>query len=67
MKRLSVVSYPVIDADRLAWIQDIRSQSDKLNYRVIDPHFTLIFPVDGIDREPFIHHVRREEVLLSRG
>ena len=59
MDRLLVVSYPIIDLDRLAWIQDIRSQYDELNFQVIEPHFTIVFPVEGIDRETFIYHVKR--------
>jgi hypothetical protein len=59
MERLLVVSYPIVDVDRLAWIQDIRSQYDELNFKTIEPHFTFVFPVAGIDRETFIRHVQR--------
>ena len=49
MKRLLVVSYPMIAADRLAWIWGIRSQYHALNFQAIDPHFTLVFPTADLD------------------
>jgi hypothetical protein len=49
MKKIAslVVNYPTISADDFAWIQDIRRQYDELNFRAIDPHFTLVFPIIG--------------------
>jgi 2'-5' RNA ligase len=59
MKRLLVVSYPIIIDRHFTWIQDLREQYDKLNFQVIDPHFTLVFPVANIEPETFIHHVKQ--------
>jgi 2'-5' RNA ligase len=59
MSNLLVVNYPKISEDDLAWIQDIRRQYDELNFRAIDPHFTLVFPMIGIDREQLVSHVEK--------
>ena len=54
---LLVLGYPTItEADR-AWIQQVRERHDELYYRVVDPHFTLVFPVFGVDRAAFTVHV----------
>jgi 2'-5' RNA ligase superfamily len=59
MRRLSVVIYPIISAHDFEWIQSIRKQYDELNFNVIAPHFTLIFPVANIAEATFIHHVKQ--------
>ncbi len=59
MRRLLVVSYPIIADRHFTWIQDLREQYDELNFQVIDPHFTLVFPVANIEPETFIYHVKR--------
>jgi 2'-5' RNA ligase len=59
MKSLLVVNYPTISKDDLAWIQNIRQEYDELNFRAIDPHFTLVFPLIGIDRSTLISHIKQ--------
>jgi hypothetical protein len=59
MSNLLVVNYPTISDDDLEWIQKIREQQDELNFRSIDPHFTLIFPIIDLDRETLVNHVKR--------
>jgi 2'-5' RNA ligase superfamily len=59
MRNLLVVNYPTIPADDFAWIQEIRQQEDELNFRSIDPHFTLVFPIIEIDRATLVSHVKR--------
>jgi 2'-5' RNA ligase superfamily len=59
MDSLLVVNYPIISKDDLAWIQNIRQQYDKLNFRAIDPHFTLVFSLIGIDRSTLISHIKQ--------
>jgi 2'-5' RNA ligase len=59
MSDLLVVNYPTICADDFAWIQEIREQEDELNFSVIDPHFTLVFPIVEIDRATLVNHVNR--------
>jgi hypothetical protein len=59
MSKLLVVTYPIISKADFAWIQDIRSQSDELNFTAIDPHFTLVFPLINIDRSTLVDHVKQ--------
>jgi 2'-5' RNA ligase superfamily len=59
MSTLLVVNYPTISADDFAWIQEIRQQEDELNFRSIDPHFTLVFPIIEIDRATLVSHAKQ--------
>ncbi len=53
---LLALSYPELEQDDLDWIQRFRSEHDR-NYELLGPHFTLVYPVDGIEREAFIENV----------
>jgi 2'-5' RNA ligase len=44
---LLVVAFTKIGDDDFNWIQEYRRKNDELYFSVIDPHFTLIFPVDA--------------------
>jgi 2'-5' RNA ligase len=59
MSNLLVVNYPTISTNDFAWIQEIRQKEDELNFRAIDPHFTLVFPIVEIDRATLVSHVKR--------
>jgi len=43
--RIAVVSFPILDKQTLDWIEAIRAEHDPQAGR-IQPHFTLVFPVD---------------------
>lgn len=58
-KSLLVVNYPTISTEDLNWIQQIRKQHDELYWKVVDPHFTIVFPVVTSEEEAFIHHVKQ--------
>ena len=58
-RSLLVVSYPTILEEDFEWIQSIRKQHDEINLEVIDPHFTIIFPVFGIEEKVFVNHVKQ--------
>lgn len=42
------------------WIQSVREEHDSLYYEVIDPHISLVFPIDGVEASPFVEHVREK-------
>ena len=46
---LLVIAYPTMDARHLAWIQAVRQQHPELKWSVIAPHFTLVFPLQGVE------------------
>jgi 2'-5' RNA ligase len=58
MNTLLVVSYPIISVEDFTWIQEIRQQYDELNFRAINPHLTLVFPLIEIDQATLISHVQ---------
>lgn len=57
---LAVVNYPTLSEDDLDWIQSVRAEHDPLYYEVIDPHISLVFPTDGVERSRLIEHVREK-------
>jgi 2'-5' RNA ligase len=56
---LLVLAYPEIATEDREWIRSIRERHDGLHYGVVEPHFTIVFPVDGVDRLLLVEHVRR--------
>ena len=56
---LLVLAYPQIEEKDYEWIQNIRSKEDERYYGVVEPHFTIVFPVFNIDQDIFINHVEK--------
>ncbi len=52
-----VLSYPVIKDADFELIQHYRKDNDELFYSVVDPHFTIVFPVFDFPEELFINEV----------
>ncbi len=50
------ISYPELEPGDFEWIQSIRQQYDP-HITLLDPHVTLVFEVDGVDRDTFISHI----------
>ncbi|MGJ3246509.1 MAG: 2'-5' RNA ligase family protein [Elainellaceae cyanobacterium] len=48
-----------MSAEDFDWIQRVRKQHDQLYWEVVDPHFTLVFPVSSLEEKAFIHHVEQ--------
>jgi len=42
----------------LDFIQSVRAKSDRLYYSVVQPHFTIVFPVSEVPYAAFSQHVR---------
>ena len=62
---LAVLAYPDLsEADRI-WIEEIRALHDELQKGVVNAHFTLVFPVDGIDVDTLTNHVRRSAAIVA--
>jgi 2'-5' RNA ligase len=53
---LLALSYPTLNDHDLEWIQSIRIKHD-MNFKMLAPHFTLIFPEEDIEQDQFIDHV----------
>jgi hypothetical protein len=57
---LLVLSYPAISQKDFNWIQKIRAEHDRLHYKIVDPHFTMVFAVDGMGLREFIEHIKKQ-------
>ncbi len=56
-----VVAYPKFNKKDFDWIQSIRKESDILYYKVIKPHFTIVFPVfTEINNKDLVNHVKQK-------
>ncbi len=54
-----VIAYPEFNQDDdFSWIQDYREQNDR-QFNLVNPHFTLVFAVQDIDRDSFLNEVKR--------
>jgi hypothetical protein len=65
-KGLLVVAFPELsDKDRL-WIENFREKYDKLFYKIIEPHFTLVFPTFKISVPEFTNEIRNLSRRIKR-
>ncbi len=53
---LLVIAYPQIEKNDYAWIQSIRAKYDERYFKVVEPHFTIVFPVFNIEKQNLIDH-----------
>lgn len=59
-KSLLSISYPMISTEDFDWIQGVRKQHDELYWKVVDPHFTLVFPILSFEEKTLIHHIEQK-------
>ena len=53
-----VVAYPRLRPTDFEWIQAYRKQNDPRYFHIIDPHFTLVFPVADVPAKDLCREVR---------
>ena len=63
---LIVVAYPRIASADFEWIQEYRRRNDPRYFQLIDPHFTLVFPVTDVPAEDFCREVRTRAADTDR-
>ena len=56
---LLVLAYPQLEKKDYDWIQSIRSKHDERYYKLVQPHFTLVFPSFSIIEKLFTSHVEK--------
>jgi hypothetical protein len=56
---LLVLVYPQLEEKDYNWIQTFRSKHDEKYFTVVEPHFTIVFPVFDINEKEFISHVQK--------
>ncbi|PTS98544.1 hypothetical protein DBR11_14545, partial [Pedobacter sp. HMWF019] len=52
MMAFALIAYPILSADDNHLVETCREKHDKL-FSVIKPHFTLVFPIDGVTAKEF--------------
>lgn len=59
-----VCAYPHIKETDYDLIQNFRRKNDELYYHVAEPHFSFVFPVEGVDKDRFVSEIvkKSEEV-----
>ncbi len=53
-----VLGYPDLDKKDYDWIQAIRGKYDDRYFKVVKPHFTIVFPVFECETESFCNHIK---------
>ncbi len=53
-----VVAYPKLQQSDFDFIQNYREQNDPRYFSVIDPHITLVFAINDIDKDSFVSEVK---------
>ncbi|MEW6196830.1 MAG: 2'-5' RNA ligase family protein [Bacteroidota bacterium] len=56
---LLVLAYPSIEKKDYDWLQSVRAKYDERYFNIVEPHFTIVFPVFDIDEKVFIKHVEK--------
>jgi hypothetical protein len=55
---LAVVAYPELTTDDYDRIQAFREANDELYFHMVEPHFTLVFPITGMEEDPFVSEIQ---------
>lgn len=53
-----VVTYPKLEQSDFGFIQNYREQNDPRYFSVVEPHITLVFAINDIDKDSFICEVK---------
>lgn len=56
---LLVLAYPEVEKKDFNWIQSFRAKHDERYFNVVDPHFTMVFPVFNISERDLVTHVQK--------
>ncbi len=57
---LLVLAYPELDDKDYRFIQDFRNEHDELFYKIVEPHFTLVFPVHDMKKSELITEIENK-------
>ena len=61
-----VLSYPVLSDPDFETIQRFRKDNDELYYSIVDPHFTLVFPVYDMEEIGFVNEIKQKTKETKR-
>ncbi|WP_106793436.1 2'-5' RNA ligase family protein [Aquimarina sp. Aq78] len=60
-----VLAYPEIKKSDFDVIQNYRKENDKLFYNVVEPHFTIVFPVFDQTETDFIAEIKKQAATFN--
>ena len=61
-----VIAYPELTSADFAKIQNYREHNDQLYFKVVRPHFTIVYPVFDCNEDEFIKEVKAQTSNLKR-
>jgi 2'-5' RNA ligase len=57
---LLVIAYPILSSQDFDLIQEFRKEHDEFHHSIVLPHFTLIFPVEGVEEKVFMDEIEKQ-------
>ncbi len=57
---LLVLAHPEFSTSDYNWIQEFREKNDELYYKVVEPHFTIVFPTFGFGIKDFVKEMEEK-------
>lgn len=60
------IAYPTMTSESFDQIQNFRKDNDELYFKIIQPHFTIVFPVFDISQDEFINEVKNKSAGLTK-
>ena len=61
-----VLAYPELSSKNFDQIQNYRRDNDELLFKVVEPHFTIVFPVFDISMDEFVREVKDKSESLTK-
>ena len=61
-----VLAYPDLTSKNFDQIQNCRKDNDELFFKVVEPHFTIVFPVFNISEDEFVREVKDKSECLTK-
>lgn len=61
-----VLAYPELTSENFDKIQNYRQGNDELFFNVVNPHFTIVFPVFDISEEEFIREIKDKSAKFKK-
>ncbi|MGE5309452.1 MAG: 2'-5' RNA ligase family protein [Sphaerimonospora mesophila] len=59
-----VIAYPKLQQSDFDFIQNYREQNDPRYFSIVEPHITLVFAINDIDKSSFVSEVRDKIVAV---
>ena len=63
---LLVLAYPALEESDYNWIQEFRKENDELYFKLVEPHFTIVFPVTDKTEIEFIEEVKNQSQNINK-